>query len=81
MAPAHDPQREERLVRALHQHQKQGDRQAMALDCYQLGAWHQEEGSLDAAVSMFRRALVLCEPLLHVRSESRITKPARGQIL
>ena len=61
MAPVSESKRESNLLEALQKHEEKGDRQAMALDCYQLGVWHQEEGCLDAAVAMFRRALVLCE--------------------
>ncbi|MFH1568847.1 MAG: tetratricopeptide repeat protein [Gemmatimonadota bacterium] len=63
MAHVHDTERESKLIEALQKHERQEDRRAMALDCYQLGALYQEEGGIAAAVSMFRRALVLCESL------------------
>jgi tetratricopeptide (TPR) repeat protein len=55
--------RETRCARALSLHEESGDRQAMALDCYQLGTVYQDGGRLDLAITMFRRALVLCEAI------------------
>ena len=62
-----DPKEEALLVQALRQHEDVGDRKAMALDCYQLGAFYQAQGQIDMAIHCIRRALVLCEALRDVQ--------------
>lgn len=67
MTAVRDPKRETQLAQALRQHEEAGDRKAMALDCYQLGAFYQEQGQISLAVHAIRRALVLCESLRDVQ--------------
>ncbi len=67
MTAVRDLKKEAQLVQALRQHEDAGDRKAMALDCYQLGAFYQSQGQLEIAIHSIRRALVLCEALRDVQ--------------
>ncbi|MBT6145087.1 MAG: tetratricopeptide repeat protein [Gemmatimonadetes bacterium] len=67
MTAARDTTRETQLAQALRRHEEAGDRKAMALDCYQLGAFYQDQGQINLAVHSIRRALVLCESLRDVQ--------------